>query len=253
MKKELRKSLPIAAFQSLLPAMLTIVLLSACTVTNNLYINDPVPLKKSDYELYGGIGMGLTPRIDSVSEIGEVFSHSLRTSYNLVMGGKVGVSNLVGLQLGIHLPEIVGGAGGTLRAQMSMFPNPAKSNLALVVDLGGVIAKDTFEIIGLDISTETKTRGAINADFSLPIGYQIGRNTRLIATPRYSFNTFYLRRSFTSDRSKRMKVQYPAFSFGLRAKKVQVEATVTKYKDSYSFMTGIVFFIGKNQLPQWEE
>lgn len=232
--------------------MLSIFLFGACTVTNNMYLNDATPLIKSDYELYGGVGMGLTPRIDSVNDAGEVFSNSLRISYNLLMGAKVGVSNLFGVQLGVHLPEIVGGAGGTLRAQMSMFPTPAKSNLAFVVDLGGVIAKDTVEFIGLDIDTKAKTHGAINADFAIPISYQLSRQSRLIVTPRYSFNTFYLRKSFNSDRSKRMKVQYPALSLGLRVKRMQMEATVMNYRENYSFMTGVVFFIGKKQLPELE-
>jgi hypothetical protein len=228
-------------------ACMTAVLFAStsCTVTNNLYVNDPFPLQKSDYVFYGGAGMGLKPKIDSISTTGEVFSSGFKNSYSLVFGTRVGITSLFNLGLNVHLPEIVGGAGASLRPQLSMFPYPAKFNLALAGDIGFVVVDDNPTIFGVDIEIDDPTRGAFHADFSLPLGYQTGRNTKIFITPRYTLNTFYLRRNFESDRSKRFNAQIPVLSMGVRYKQVQFETTALKYKNHYKYMAGIVVFLGK--------
>lgn len=236
-----------------LVALIAALLMGAsCTVTNNLYVNDPFPLQKSDYELYGGFGIGLKPKIDSVSAGGEVFSSGFKNSYSINFGTRYGVSEIFDIGLAFHLPEIAGGIGAVVKPQLSMFPYPARFNLALAGDFGFVIADDEPTIFGVDIDIDDPARGALNFDFSLPIGYQVGRNTRLILTPRYSFNTFYLRRSYDSDRSKRFHAQFPVMSVGMRIKQVQLEASALKFKDHYNYTAGIVVFLGKTVVEGFE-
>ncbi len=222
------------------------LLIESCAVTNNMYVNDPFPLPKTDFELYGGAGMGMKPKIDSVSSSGEVFSNEIRQTLNLVFGGRYGINNIWGIGLGFHLPEVVGGVGANLKTQLSMFPTPALTNLALVADIGFVFAEDSIRILGTEWKLDDKSRGSFNIDFSMPVGYRIGNNAKLILTPRYSFNTFYLRKSYDTERSKRIRVQYPALSLGYRYRQVQVETTLLKYRDMYKLMAGVVFFIGKS-------
>ena len=218
--------------------------MGSCTVTNNMYVNDPFPLAKTNFEFYGGAGMGLKPKIDSIDQSGEVFSSGVGQTFNLVFGYRYGINNIWGIGLGLHLPEAVGGIGANLKTQLSLFPTPAPTNLALVADIGFVISEDSVRILGIDWRFDDKSRGAFNVDFSLPFGYRIGKNAKLIITPRYSFNTFYLRRNFTSNRSKKVNVQYPALSLGYRIRQVQFESTMLKYKDMYKFVAGVVFFFG---------
>jgi len=218
----------------------------SCTVTNNMYVNDPVPVTKNQSEAYAGFGMGLQPRIDSVSDIGEVFSSSLQRSYILVAGGRGGITHRFTLGGSIHLPEVVGGFGLNLRPQLSLFPNVAPFNMAIAADIGGTFAKDSIRFLGSSEYQDNESRGAFTMDFSLPVSQRLVKETRLIITPRYSFNTFYLRREFEYERSKRFRVQYPALSVGLRANRVHLEGTVAKFNKEYKFMAGIVFFFSKD-------
>jgi hypothetical protein len=218
----------------------------SCTVTNNMYVNDPVPVTKNQVEAYGGFGMGLQPRIDSVSDIGEVFSSSLQRSYNLVFGGRGGITHRFTLGGNLHFPQIIGGIGINLRPQFSLFPNITPFNIAVAADIGGTFAKDSITILGSSDYQDNESKGVFTFDLSLPVSQRFGKETRLIITPRYSFNTFYLRQEFEYDRSKRFKVQYPALSVGLRANRVHMEGTVAKFEKDYKFMAGIVFFFGKD-------
>lgn len=229
---------------------LTAAIVTSCTVTNNLYVNNPSPLPKGDAELYAGIGTGLQPKIDSISAIGEVFSNGLKGSYNLVVGTRIGVTNLMNLVLNFHFPEIVGGVGANIRPQVSLFPGVAGFNIALAADLGGTLAKDSIEILGSSIYVGDKVRGALNADFSVPASWKFGTNTTLILTPRYSFNTFYLRREFDMGKSKRMNAGFPAFTIGLRQKRFHLEATALNYKNHFKIMGGFVYVLSWGKMNQ---
>jgi hypothetical protein len=44
----------------------------SCTVTNNLYVNNPTPLGKERGEIYAGIGTGVTPKVDSITAINKL-------------------------------------------------------------------------------------------------------------------------------------------------------------------------------------
>lgn len=225
-------------------------LVASCTVTNNLYINNPSPLPKGDAELYAGIGTGLQPKIDSIADNGEVFSNKLKGSYNLVVGTRIGITNLMNLMLHFHFPEIVGGVGVNIRPQISLFPQPARFNLAFAADLGGTLAKDSIEILESSYYVGDKVRGASNADFSVPFSYKTGKNTAIMLTPRYSFNTFYLRREFDVGKSKRMNASYPALSLGFRYKRIHLETTVLQYKSMFKFTGGFVYLLSWQKFQQ---
>lgn len=217
-------------------------LLGSCTITNNLYVNNSNPLPKNSYELYGGIGMGFTPRIDSVSDVGEVFSHRLYRSYNLVVGGRYGITDHFDISGSINFPQIIGGAGLTLRPQISLLPPESGFNIGLAADFGGVLSKDSLKILGSSTPLDNETRGSLNADFSLPLSVKLGNGYWLFVTPRYSFNTFYLRREFEMERSKRMNIEYPALTLGLKLKRVHLEATGYYMKNYYNALFGVVYF-----------
>lgn len=238
--------LKVKLFNRLSGIILILLFSASCTVTNNMYVNDPVPVSKNQVEAYAGIGMGLQPRIDYVSEEGEVFSSSLQRSYNLVAGGRGGITHRFTLGGSIHLPEVVGGFGLNLRPQLSLFPNVAPFNIALAADIGGTFAKDSIRFLGSSEYQDNESRGVFTMDFSLPVSQRLGKQTRLIITPRYSFNTFYLRKEFDYDKSKRFKAHYPALSVGLRANRVHLEGTVARFNQDYKFMAGIVFFFSKD-------
>lgn len=221
----------------------SVLLLVSCTVTNNLYVNDPSPLPKGKSELYGGIGMGLKPRIDSVSANGEVFSNDFRRSYSLLFGGRYGVNHFFTISGGIHLPEIVGGIGGNIRPQISLFPDVSPFNVALAGDLGFVFAKDSVTFLGTTTEQENLTKGAIHGDVSLPMSVSLSRNTRLVLTPRYSFNTFYFQRKYDMAKTKRNHVQYPALSLGLRTRDFLFESSLMSWSGNHYYVFGLVIFI----------
>jgi hypothetical protein len=217
-------------------------LFSSCTVTNNLYVNNPVPLTKSDYEVYGGFGLGLKPKIDSITSSGEVYSHDFRTSYSLVTGGRYAFTDHFNLGGSIHLPEILGGFGVNIRPQISLMPRESKLNLALAADVGGVIFQDSISPFGIEIDIDPETRGAFNIDFSNPLGLKLGKETWLIFTPRYSFSWFYFRKAYEYDGSKKFSVKYPALSLGLRAKRIHLEFSAAKVNHKFRYLAGMAYF-----------
>lgn len=228
------------------------ILFVSCIVSNNLYVNDPVPVSKRAAAGYVGVGMGLKPKIDSISYIGEVFSSGFQRSYNLVLGGRYGVTHLFNLGGAIHLPEIVGGFGASLRPQMSLLPNVTDFNIAIAADFGFVFTEDSVKILGSSSYWDNTTKGSINADFFLPIGQKLGKDVWLIVTPRYSFSTFYLRREFEVEKTKKMNVQYPALSLGLKMKKLQFETSVVHYNNKQKYMFGIVYLFGTKNITEIE-
>lgn len=219
-------------------------LLVSCTVSNNLYVNNPVPLTKLNFETYGGIGMGLKPKIDSVSIIGEVFSSSFSRTINLVAGGRYGITHVFNISGSIHLPQVAGGVGLSIRPQLSMFPNITNFNLGVAVDIGGVIATDSIRIAGIERYRDLETRGAYNVDFSLPMALKLAEQVWIIVTPRYSFNSSLVRKEYGSEKNNTMNAHFPVLSLGLRLRKYQLESTVIHFNNKQQYMFGIVYFFG---------
>lgn len=220
---------------------------SSCTVTNSLYVNNAMPLPKGDSEIFGGLGMGLKPAVDSVSVSGEVFSSNFKRSYNLVFGGREGLTDHFSLGGSIHFPKILGGFGGHIRPQISLLPPKSDFNLALAVDLGGIISKDSLRLLGSASDLENDTRGAIFADFALPVTQKLFKDTWLILTPRYSYNAFYLREKWDQKKSKKRKLEYPALSIGLRHQRLHLEASVISYNHKQHLVFGLAFFISQQK------
>lgn len=222
--------------------ILAMALFSSCTVTNNLYVNNPFPLEKNTYEAYAGLGLGLEPKVDSVSAIGEVFSNDFTTSYSLVVGGRYGFAENFSVGGSLHLPQILGGIGLNLRPQYSLLSQETGFNLAIAADIGGVFSKDSITELGLDIELDPEVRGSFNTDFSIPVGARLSENLWVMVTPRYSFSWFYFREQFEGSDSKTVAAKYPALSLGLRAKKIHFELTGTRLKSKYRIFGGIVYF-----------
>jgi hypothetical protein len=203
-----------------------------------LYVNDPVPVPRDSGIVYGGVGMGLKPRIDSVLVSGEVYSHGFHRSSLLLVGFRYGITDQFSVNVAAHFPEIASGFGLNVRPQYSLFSAESPFNIAPAFDAGFVLSDDESNW-GED---NPESKGAINADFSMPVSISFSPQSRIIFTPRYSFNTFYFRRSFTSDKSKRVHLRYPALSAGLRINKVHLESTVIRFESVYKVVFGIVYF-----------
>lgn len=216
-------------------------LIVSCTVTNNLYINDPVPLEKHHYCFYGGIGMGLAPEIDEVADNGEVFCKNLKYDFNLSLGGKYGFTDHFNAGATIHFPKIIGGAGISLRPQFSLFHHNTIFNIAINADLGIVFPQDSIKFLGTSFPLETETKGAMNADLAIPFSFRLYNNTRLIVTPRYSYNSFALREEYDSEREKKKKVRYPALSLGIKINKIFLESSVIHWDNKQFYVFGLVY------------
>ena len=63
-------------------------------VTNNLYVNDPVPQGKGHGQAYFAVGTGLQAKIDSVSAgtLTINYSDKISTAPILSVGGQIGIS-----------------------------------------------------------------------------------------------------------------------------------------------------------------
>lgn len=190
---------------------------------------------KGKGEAYGGIGMGLETKIDSVSDISGAihFSDKIITAPVLAFGIQAGAAKQTDIRLAFHLPKIFGGFGLRAGVQQSIFNPDSKFNVALGTDLGFVISKDSIHIFGSGNEINKSTNGAINADFFLPIGFSSQKNFRIVLTPRYSLNVMYVRKFRDERKSNSFKFSYPALSLGIRKKHFYFEATGIFYQKSF--------------------
>ncbi len=207
--------------------------LTACTVSNNLYIANPNPMGKGNKVAYIGVGTGVQLKIDSVNkDNGNInFSNKIATAPILAIGGQFGISKKTDIRVAVHFPKIIGGFGIRAGLQHSFWESNSKINIALGVDLGGVFSRDSIKILGSKTSVNKETNGALNADFFIPFSVKLNTNTSLIITPRYSFNTFYIRRNQLYNESNNFNLSYPAISLGIQSKKMYFEITTIHYND----------------------
>jgi hypothetical protein len=220
--------------------------ITSCTVTNNLYINDPVPAGKGKVELYAGLGTGLMPKIDSTSENGDIhFSNDLSVAPNLCVGGRYGLGEQTDIRFALHLPHIISGFGLKAGMQQSIFKSWTKFNIALGADAGFVVAKDTLHLGDVAIALDPATKGAINADFFMPLSCNFNENYRIILTPRVSFNTIYIRRNQYEKKSQKYSPVYSALSLGAHLNRLYLEATVHYIDDMIIPGLGIVYIFDR--------
>jgi hypothetical protein len=221
------------------------ILLNGCTVVNNLYVNNPESLGSGNAHFYGGIGSGMAPKIDSVANDGKVvFSENLKQSANLCFGGQVGLYDNLDLRFAMHLPRIIGGFGLRVGPQYSFFGSNSDFQMAIGADLGFVLAKDSIRIFGSGSDLSIHVNGALNADFFLPMGIRIGEGKQIVITPRYSLNTFFIRRNENERKSRRFSPELPSLALGFDLNRLYLEASVLHFDQNYFANFGLVYQFG---------
>lgn len=219
-----------------------VLLIFSCTVTNNLYVNDPVPTKKGEGQVYLGLGTGVRAEIESVDDNGNInFSDDLTLAPNLSVGAQGRIIDNLDFRIAMHLPYIIGGFGLRAGAQYSFFKDNATFNMAVGTDLGFVVAKDSLKFLGTTSALEIYANGGINADFFMPISYSFNDNTRIIITPRFSFNTIYIRKNTNDPESFKFKPNLPSLALGLRTRVVYFEISAFRFQDTFFPNFGIVY------------
>ena len=220
----------------------TLFLMFSCAVTNSLYINDPVSARDEGMTLYAGIGTGVRADIESVDQDGNIrFSDDITMAPNVYGGGQVNLVDKLDLRLSLHLPYLIGGFGLRAGPQYSFFSKESFFNMAIGTDLGFVVAKDSIKIFGSTSPLDIYANGAINADFFLPISFSFNQHTRIIITPRYSFNTIYIRHNTNDSESFKFKPTLPSLALGLRMKMLYFEFSAFRFQNEYFPNFGIVY------------
>ena len=217
----------------------------SCTVTNNFYFNDPKPYEKGQGEGYLGVGTGLQAEIDSISfPSGAInFSERVSTSMNLVFGGQVGLGKKYSVRFSGHLPKLLGGFGLRGGLQKTLFDSTSNVNISLGFDMGFVLSKDSVSFLRTRWAVNKETNSALNADGFFSLSLKTGEYSRLIITPRYSFNTLYIRKYKYEEGSVPFGFQHFSLSLGLKAKKIYLEATGMFLNDEFIPHFGIARII----------
>ena len=209
-----------------------ILFFSSCTVTNNFYVNNAIPVEVGKLEYYGGISTGYQPKLDSTR---------YRISNNLSGGIQTSLCKLekTNIRAAIHFPEIIGGFGARLGIQQSFFKRNSDFNIAIGTDLGFTAAKDSVKnfVNGEYIKIQNDIKGAYNFDFFLPMTFRIEKNTQITLTPRYSYTFISLKKS------KSTKLFYPAMSAGFKYKYLYFETTATYINDNFVPFFGLGFIL----------
>lgn len=217
-------------------------LLPSCVVTNNLYVNDPTPLGKNNGFGYIGAGTGIKLKMDSISNNTTInFSDKISAAPVLSLGGQIGVGERMNLKGAIHFPQIIGGFGIRGGAQYSFFNPDSRFNAALGVDLGGVWGRDSIKFLEMKLPHEVNN--AFNADFSLPISFKFKEHFSMILTPRYSFNSFDVKRFTDRTISREFTLFVPVLSLGARIQNFYLEASTIYYNNTLYPHFGVAFII----------
>lgn len=217
----------------------------SCTVTNNLYVNNPNPLGKGNSEGYLGIGTGVKAKIDSMNiTSGKIsFSNKISKAPILSVGGQFGLSNKTDIRFALHFPYAIGGTGIRAGIQHSLMDSKSNMNIAIGSDFGGVFAKDSISFLGSRSPLGIETNGGLNADIFVPLGYKFSNDISIIITPRYSFNRIYMREFQSNYNSYNFNFEYPTISLGLRKKQFYFETTTLFYDGQMFPHFGIVKFL----------
>ena len=226
--------------------LLGLASLISCTVTNNLYVNDPVPAGKGMYRAYIGGGTGLEPEIDSVTDEGDIFfSEKVQMAPIVAAGGDLGINDRLTLRCAVHLPYAFGGFGLRLGVQHSLYDTWYKFNGAVGADFSLVIAEDSI--------SDSSTKGSISGDFYMPFSYRFSENFEVYLTPRISLNNFYIKKNEKSMSSQGFPVNYPALSLAFRAKRVYMETTGIFFDNRIYPNFGIAFLFPLKIINQPKE
>ena len=225
-----------------------VLLMFSCTVTNNLYVNDPVPTIKGEGQVYLGIGTGVRADIESVDQNGNInFSDDITLAPNLYLGAQGRIIDKLEYRVTMHLPYIIGGFGLRAGPQYSFFNSNSTFNMAVGTDLGFVVAKDSLKFLGTTSALEIYANGAINADFFMPFSYSFNENTRIIITPRFSFNTIYIRKNTSDPESFKFKPNLPSLALGLKTRVVYFEISAFRFQNTFFPNFGIVYLFSTKE------
>jgi len=212
---------------------LLLTLISSCTVTNNLYVSDPVPIGKGNTEIYVGIANG---------DI--YYSNDLSLAPNLCFGGVAGIGEQITAKCVFHLPYFIGGFGLHAGIQYSFFKKWTLFNAALGVNAGYTLAKDTLNLGFTKIALEPDAKGVFEGNIFLPVSYNFNNDSRIIFTSRLSYYSINVKKNIHNskdDKTQNYNVFYPSFSLGARLNKLYLEATAQYIDNVVRPGFGIVF------------
>ena len=217
---------------------------NSCTVTNTMYLNNPEPRGRGNADFYAGIGTGMQVKLDSVFDQG-YYKTSYKTTVapSVSLGGQFGVTNRCDVRVSIHLPYIIGGFGVHAGVQNSFFDAASCFNMALGIDAGGVLSKKTIhnDNPSEDVNLNPPTKGALNADVFMPISYKISDNASIILTPRYSFNTLYVRSVEDKTDKRHFNLSFPVLTLGVKIHHLFLEASGQYYNNLLRPQIGVAW------------
>lgn len=227
--------------------VILLVFCSSCTVTNNLYVNNPFPVDTGKVEMYVGVGTGMQPKMDSIDENGDItFTDQISTAPNLCIGAQFPITRQLNIRAALHFPFLMGGFGIRVGPQYSLFTKDSKFNMAVGCDLGFVVAKDSIELFGSTTEVDSETNGALNADLFVPIGFQLSSNVQLIITARYSFNALFVRYNINESKSQTFHPAIPSVALGAFINSFYFEASAYQYENEWYPNFGLVYIIDDN-------
>jgi hypothetical protein len=222
-----------------------LVFASSCTVVNNFYVNDPVPVEKDSVIAYIGLGSGFVPIIDSISTNGTVHnSNKLELAPNLCINGQYGLRKQTNLRFAIHLPYIVTGIGVRAGIQQSFFKKEAPFNLAIGTDIGFVFTIDSL----FESKLDNAMKNAINADIFLPVSYSFSPNYRIVLTPRLSFNSVYVRQNIYEEKAKVYPFYVPSITLGVILNRIYIETGIHSVNNILMPNFGICYIFKLNRV-----
>lgn len=222
---------------------LTILFVSSCAVTNNMYLNDATPFEKGEDQISFGIATGLMPDIDSVSENGDIHYHNkLSMAPNFYLGFQGGLKNKLDYRASLNLPYIIGGIGLRGGIQYSFLPKESVFNFAIGTDLGFVVSRDSIKLFGSKIGMNPYTKGITNADIFMPFTVNLNKNTRFTLTPRFIYQYFWIKNNIDLKRSYSFSPETLAVSAGLKYKHTIIELTILKMNNAIypNFGIGVI-------------
>ena len=205
------------------------LVLNACAVSNNLYMNDATPYEKGNGSSYLGIGSGLAPRLDSVSSGGKVYyTNRLSIMPNLCAGAQGHLKNNLSGRLSLNFPFIIGGIGIRGGLQYSFLPATSKFNIALGGDLGFVLSRDSIRIWGSSNALNPEVAGITSADLFMPFTIQMNDHSRLTITPRLSTQAFWIRHNVADGHSYSYSPTILGVSGNIKIRQTNMEMTILK-------------------------
>lgn len=217
-------------------------ILGSCTVLNNMYLNDPLPIGKDNLEFHLGAGTGLTPVVDVDPNNGDIkYSGAFEIAPILAFGGRYGTGEKLDLRIHAHFPYALGGFGLRAGVQYSFFDGSSFFNAAIGTDLSFVLAKDSIRILGSSTALDIQSNGAIGADLFIPVSFRINENSRIILTPRFSFNTIYIRHNENYRGTYKYKPHYPSLALGVRFSTIYLEVSIITFNESFYPNFGIAY------------